>query len=60
MSREEWNTYIDTGFVPQYFIKEIVAGIKNGQKLTPNHLQVYMTHGQIIEIYLNKKEDEKN
>lgn len=56
MTAEEWNTYIDTGFVPQYFIKEIVDGIKGGQKLNDKHLQVYMTHGQIIEIYLNKKD----
>lgn len=60
MTAEEWNTYIDTGFVPQYFIKEIVDGIKSGQRLNAKHLQVYMTHGQIIEIYLNKKNDEKN
>ncbi len=56
MTKEEWNTYIDTGFVPQYFIKEIVNGIRSGQKLTDKHLQVYITHGQIIEIYLNKKD----
>jgi len=60
MTKEEWNTYIDTGFVPQYYIKEIVHGIRSGQRLNDKHLQVYMTHGQIIEIYLNKKEDEKN
>lgn len=56
MTKEEWNTYIDTGFVPQYFIKEIVNGIRSGQRLNDKHLQVYMTHGQIIEIYLNKKD----
>jgi hypothetical protein len=60
MTKEEYNTYIDTGVVPQYFIKEIVEGIKSGQRLTPTHLQVYISHGQIIELYLNKKNDEKN
>jgi hypothetical protein len=56
MTPEEWKTYIDTGFVPQYYIKEIVDGIKSGKKLNDRHLQVYITHGQIIEIYLNKKD----
>lgn len=55
MTKEEWNTYIDTGVVPQYYIKEIVNGIRSGQRLNDKHLQVYMTHGPIIEIYLNKK-----
>ena len=55
MTQEEWNTYIDTGFVPHSFIKEIVNGIKKGHRLTSKHLQVYITHKQIIEIYLNKK-----
>jgi|DEB19_MinimDraft_2_1074335.scaffolds.fasta_scaffold00120_18 hypothetical protein len=60
MSQEEWNVYIDTGFVPHYFIKEIVESIKLGHVLTPKHLQIYITHSQIIEIYLNTKNDEKN
>jgi hypothetical protein len=59
MTQSEWNTYIDTGFVPHYFIKEIVDGIKKGKDLNAKHLQVYMTHGKIIEIYLNSN-DEKN
>lgn len=59
MTQSEWNTYIDTGFVPQYFINEIVNGIKNGKELNTKHLQIYITHGKIIEIYLNKN-DEKN
>lgn len=52
MTKEEWNNYIDTGFVPQYFIKEIVEKIKSGGTLNTKHIQVYMSHGSIIEIYL--------
>jgi hypothetical protein len=55
MTTEEWNNYVDTGFVPQYFIKEIVEKIKSGDSLTIRHLQVYMTHGSIIEVYLTMK-----
>jgi len=55
MTRDEWNSYIDTGYVPHYFIKEIVNGIRSGQRLDARHLQVYRTHSPIIEIYLNKK-----
>ena len=55
MTNEEWNNYVDTGFVPQYFIKEIVEKIKCGDQLTIRHLQVYMTHGSIIEVYLSVK-----
>ena len=54
MTNEEWNAYIDTGFVPQYFIKEMVDKIKTGKNLDAKHLQVYVTHGKIIEIYLKK------
>jgi hypothetical protein len=55
MTQEEWNNYIDTGYVPQYFIKEIVEKIKSGDTLNIRHLQVYMTHGSIIELYLSTK-----
>jgi|DEB19_MinimDraft_2_1074335.scaffolds.fasta_scaffold262753_2 hypothetical protein len=55
MTEKEWNIYIETGFVPQYYIKEIVEGITSGKKLNVRHLQVYMTHGHIIEVYLHKK-----
>ena len=55
MTKEEWNNYVDTGFVPHYFIKEIVEKIKSGEELTIKHLQVYMTHGSIIEVYLSIK-----
>ena len=60
MTPEEWNAYIDTGFVPHYFIKEIVNGIRSGQRLNDRHLQVYMTHGSIIEIYLKKPDTGKD
>jgi hypothetical protein len=55
MNKEEWNNYIDTGYVPQHFIKEIVENIKSGQTLTIKHLQVYMSHSSIIELYLTMK-----
>ena len=55
MTQEEWNNYVDTGYVPQYFIKEIVEKIKSGDTLNIRHLQVYMTHGSIIELYLSTK-----
>jgi len=54
MTEEEWNNYVDTGFVPHYFIMEIVEGIKGGEILNVEHLQVYQTHVQFIEIYLKK------
>jgi N12 class adenine-specific DNA methylase len=52
MTSKEWNTYVDTGYVPQKFIKEIVTLIKNGMTLNMRHIQVYMTHSAIIELYL--------
>ena len=55
MTNEEWNTYIDTGYVPQKFIKEIVTRIKSGIGLNSRHIQVYMTHHSIIELYLKLK-----
>jgi hypothetical protein len=52
MTNEEWNHYVDTGYVPHGFIKEIVTLIKNGMTLNMRHVQVYMTHSSIIELYL--------
>ena len=52
MTKDEWNTYVDTGYVPQKFIKEIVTRIKLNMVLDTRHLQVYMTHHSIIELYL--------
>lgn len=52
MTKDEWNTYVDTGYVPQRFIKEIVTRIKHNMVLDTRHLQVYMTHHSIIELYL--------
>jgi len=54
MTKEEWDNYIDTGYVPKDFIMEIVENIKSGQRLTLKHLQVYMSHGPIIEKHLKK------
>lgn len=55
MTNDEWNTYVDTGYVPQKFIKEIVTRIKLGMTLNTRHIQVYMTHSAIIELYLKIK-----
>ena len=55
MTKEELKVYIDTGFVPQYFLNEIVEGIKTGQRLNGRHLQVYISHGPIIEMMLRNK-----
>ncbi len=55
MTNEEWNKYVDTGYVPQKFIKEIVTRIKLGMTLNMRHIQVYMTHSSIIELYLKIK-----
>lgn len=55
MTNDEWNTYVDTGYVPQRFIKEIVTRIKLGMTLDMRHIQVYMTHSSIIELYLKIK-----
>jgi len=52
MTNEEWNKYVDTGYVPQRFIKEIVTRIKHNMTLNMRHIQVYMTHSAIIELYL--------
>ena len=52
MTKREWNKYVDTGYVPQKYIKEIVTRIKCGMTLDTSHLQVYMTHSSIIELYL--------
>lgn len=55
MTSKEWNTYVDTGYVPQRFIKEIVTLIKHNMTLDVRHIQVYMTHGSIIELYLKNE-----
>jgi N12 class adenine-specific DNA methylase len=55
MTNKEWNNYVDTGYVPQRFIKEIVTLIKNGMTLNMRHIQVYMTHSSIIELYLKNE-----
>lgn len=55
MNPKEWNTYIDTGTVPTYFIQEIVQLIKNNQALNTKHLAVYQSHSPIIELKLKIK-----
>ena len=55
MNKEDWNLYEETGKVPMYFFKSMVEAIKNGKTLNTQHLAVYQTHGQIIEMMLTKK-----
>ena len=55
MNSEEWNVYVDTGFVPHHFFKSMVEAIKSGEKLNQQHLSVYRSHGPIIEMMLAKK-----
>lgn len=55
MNSEEWKQYVDTGEVPMHFFKSMVEAIKNGKILNTQHLAVYQTHGQIIEMMLTKK-----
>ena len=55
MSPQEWKDYVDKGEVPMHFFKSMVEAIKNGKTLNTQHLAVYQTHGQIIEMMLTKK-----
>ena len=55
MTKEEWKHYVDTGEVPMHFFKSMVESIKNGDALTSQHLAVYQSHGQIVELLLSKK-----
>ena len=55
MNNEEWDFYVNTGFVPQHFLKSMVESIKLGHKLNQQHFAVYQSHGPIIEMMLSKK-----
>ena len=55
MNKTEWDTYVNTGEVPYHFFKSMVDLIKEGGKLNQQHLAVYTSHGEIIELMLNKK-----
>jgi hypothetical protein len=55
MTNKEWKAYVDTGYVPQRYIKEIVTRIKHNMTLDSRHLQIYLTHSSIIELYLKIK-----
>jgi len=55
MNPKEWKIYVDTGFVPQHFLKSMVESIKAGDRLNQQHLAVYQSHGPIIEMMLTKK-----
>jgi hypothetical protein len=55
MNEHEWSTYVNTGEVPYHFFKSMVKLIKEGKKLNEQHLAVYMSHGEIIEVLLKNK-----
>ena len=52
--KEDWDRYIDTGKLDLIYIKALVNRIKQGQKLTLQDLQVYQSHGPIIELLLQR------
>tara|TARA_B110000259_G_C13991563_1_gene392720 strand:- start:1229 stop:1393 length:165 start_codon:yes stop_codon:yes gene_type:complete len=54
MNPIEWKQYIDSGEVPYHFFKSMVKAIKNGDTLNSQHLAVYASHGEIIELLLSK------
>jgi len=54
MNATEWKHYVDSGEVPYHFFKSMVKAIKNGDALTSQHLAVYSSHGEIIELLLSK------
>lgn len=54
MNEQEWQSYVDSGEVPWHFFKSMIDLIKKGEKLNEQHLAVYMSHGEIIEILLKR------
>lgn len=54
MNEQEWESYVNTGEVPYHFFKSMVDLIKQGKKLNQQHLAVYTSHGEIVEILLKK------
>ena len=54
MEPEDWEVYIDTGFVKIEDLKNIAMRIKYGAPLDLQDLQVYQTHAQIIETFLRQ------
>jgi len=55
MTPQEWKHYVDKGEVPMHFFKSMVEAIKNGKTLNSQHLAVYQSHGEIIELLLSLK-----
>mgnify|MGYP007086414955 CR=1 FL=1 len=55
MNEKEWTIYVDTGFVPMHFFKSMVEAIKSGGTLNHQHMAVYKSHSQVIEMLLAKK-----
>ena len=54
MKPKEWKEYVETGYVPMHFLKSMAQSIKNGEILDTQHIAVYQTHNQIIELILSK------
>ena len=54
MDQQEWQHYVNLGEVPQHFFQSMVKLIREGKSLNLQHLAVYQSHGEIIEIMLKK------
>jgi hypothetical protein len=56
MNEQEWSTYVNLGEVPHHFLHSMVKLIREGGKLNLQHLAVYRSHGEIVEIMLKKSD----
>ena len=55
MNPQEWKHYVDKGEVPMHFFKSMVEAIKSGGTLNNQHMAVYKSNSQVIEMLLAKK-----
>lgn len=53
MSPEEWEVYVDTGFIKMEYLNDLAIRILNAGKLDLKDLQVYQTHAGDIEKILS-------
>ena len=56
MNQHEWSTYVNSGEVPSHFFHSMIKLIREGGKLNLQHLAVYQSHGEIVEIMLKKSD----
>jgi hypothetical protein len=54
MNPQEWQCYVNSGKVPSHFLHSMIKLIIEGGKLNLQHLAVYQSHGEIVEIMLKK------